>query len=288
MRRVFVLSDLHLNLDAIDTFSPSFKGRDMNELSTLVEYRRKIGEMSNYGDEWKNHIKRMEQSWDANVGSNDIIIIPGDISHYLSESMLDLAWIDKRPGKKIIGCGNHDKWWPSKVSKKKYYQSQFKSLIFVDYSTDYVDDKIVIMGCRMCDYDFNVWPIVTKQLTEEPLKVKLDEACGKTMNKRLKAILERMQKIREDKRVILMIHHPPFNEKADESEISKMIVDANPDYCLFGHIHNLGRLYSDKKYTNVMDISKRYQAVDVVIEKTHFMCASSDLLRHNVKELMVI
>ncbi|KAL7720179.1 Ser/thr protein phosphatase family protein [Entamoeba marina] len=270
-RRVFVLSDLHLNLDSVFNITPSYKNRNLKDSKTLREFRKKTFDMSIYGVEWKNHIK-LKQKY----------------IFCFKNIRLDLEWVDQRPGKKIIGCGNHDKWWPTTESAKQYFQKRYKTIFFVDENTDYVDDNIVVMGCRMCDNNFNVWPVITKKLTEQTLSVKLNKGYEKLMKIYLSSILERMQKLRENKCVFLMIHHPPFNEIAEENEISKMIVDANPDYCLYGHIHNLGRLYSDEKFNKTEDIAKKYPAIDAVIGKTRFVCASSDLLKHRVKKVIKI
>ena len=87
---VFVISDLHLSLDATTNKS-----------------------MEVFGSRWKNYITKLEKNWRAVVSENDTVVLPGDISWGLTtdEALCDLRFIDSLPGKKILGKGNHDFWW---------------------------------------------------------------------------------------------------------------------------------------------------------------------------------
>ena len=88
--RVFAISDLHLS-GAVD------KPMDI------------------FGEEWENHAERIARNWDLEVGSSDLVLIPGDISWAmtLNEAKPDLSWIADRPGLKVMVRGNHDYWWSS-------------------------------------------------------------------------------------------------------------------------------------------------------------------------------
>ncbi|EKE39894.1 hypothetical protein ENUP19_0216G0033 [Entamoeba nuttalli] len=286
MRRVFVLSDPHLNLDLIEEVKPRFVGRKMTETSVMNEFKKKTYDMSQYGLEWKNHISRLEENWNNSVSSNDIVIIPGDISANKKYPKLDLTWINERPGTKILGCGNHDKWWPSKETAKRKYEEEFKTIKFVDQHKSYIDDKIVVMGTRMCDNEYNCWPIINKQLKEETLKVSIDKTCCQVMKERLNFILNNMNEIEEDKIKILMIHHPPYNEKADINPIFEMILQSKVDICLFGHIHTFGRFYLNENYHTIEDIQKVYPSINLLLNQKRFICASSDLLKHSPLQIL--
>jgi hypothetical protein len=71
-----------------------------------------------FGDNWRDHAVRIARAWDATVGVDDVVLCPGDLSWAmrLSEAQTDLAWIAARPGRKVLGRGNHDYWWSS-ISK---------------------------------------------------------------------------------------------------------------------------------------------------------------------------
>ena len=71
--------------------------------------------MEIFGELWRDHAARMAEAWDERVGEEDTVLLPGDISWARNdeEAAPDLAWIGRRPGRKLILRGNHDSWWSS-------------------------------------------------------------------------------------------------------------------------------------------------------------------------------
>ena len=71
--------------------------------------------MEVFGPAWKDYPKRIKEAWERLVGPDDLVLIPGDISWAmkLEDALVDLDWIDRLPGHKLIIRGNHDYWWPS-------------------------------------------------------------------------------------------------------------------------------------------------------------------------------
>ena len=71
--------------------------------------------MDVFGENWKDHARRMAASWDATVAPGDAVLLPGDLSwaRSLDEAGVDLDWIGARPGFKVLLRGNHDGWWTS-------------------------------------------------------------------------------------------------------------------------------------------------------------------------------
>ena len=63
----------------------------------------------------------MQDNWKRLIRDDDLVLIPGDISWAmrLEEALIDLTWLDKLPGTKVLIKGNHDYWWDSlsKLSK---------------------------------------------------------------------------------------------------------------------------------------------------------------------------
>ena len=86
--RVWGLADLHL----------SFARPDRRE---------------RYAARWLDHAKKIETEWRAVVRSEDLVLLPGDISMAVNHRDLqpDLAWLDRLPGTKVLSPGNHDRWW---------------------------------------------------------------------------------------------------------------------------------------------------------------------------------
>ena len=71
--------------------------------------------MDIFGPSWKDHAKKIEESWTSLVATEDLVLIPGDISWAmrLEEAVSILQWIDRLPGTKVLLKGNHDYWWGS-------------------------------------------------------------------------------------------------------------------------------------------------------------------------------
>ena len=71
--------------------------------------------MDIFGAHWENHFERIRADWLARVHSEDLVLLPGDLTWAmrLEDAMEDLARIDALPGKKLLIKGNHDYWWNS-------------------------------------------------------------------------------------------------------------------------------------------------------------------------------
>ena len=66
-----------------------------------------------YAARWRDHAVKIEQNWREVVRSGDLVLIPGDISMARNhrDLQLDLTWLDRLPGTKVLAPGNHDQWW---------------------------------------------------------------------------------------------------------------------------------------------------------------------------------
>ena len=96
-----------------DTHLPSTRNKDMDRFG------------------WNEHPKPLMRAWDAKVSPDDFVIVAGDISwatrpHEVAE---DLAWLDARPGRKILLRGNHDYWWGDSASKLRKLFEPYKSFL---------------------------------------------------------------------------------------------------------------------------------------------------------------
>ena len=71
--------------------------------------------MDIFGPAWKDHAKQIEESWHRLIRPEDLVLIPGDISWAMriEDAILDLQWIDRLSGTKLLLKGNHDYWWGS-------------------------------------------------------------------------------------------------------------------------------------------------------------------------------
>ena len=105
--RVFAIGDLHL------------PGGDMKPMDV-------------FGPHWENHFERISESWRAQVGEDDVVLIPGDISWamQLADALGDLERISLLPGRILFLRGNHDFWWASMKKMRGLYST-------IDFSYPY-------------------------------------------------------------------------------------------------------------------------------------------------------
>ena len=59
---------------------------------------------------WSGHPAPLAAAWDASVEADDLVLLVGDLSWATrpGEVSEDLAWIDARPGRKILLKGRYE------------------------------------------------------------------------------------------------------------------------------------------------------------------------------------
>ncbi len=211
--RVFALSDLHL--------------------SFMVEKPMDI-----FGGSWVNYTDKIKDNWQNTIKEDDLVLIAGDISWAMniSETAKDLDFIDKLNGKKVIIKGNHEYWWKSisavrKICPKSITALQNDSVRFAN---------VLVTGTRG-------WDVPEREndvnFTQDYKKIYAREAI------RLELALKHMQSQRtEQDTVVCMIHYPPFNQKKEDSEFTKLFEKYNVDIVVYGHLHKSSGRYN-KEYT---------------------------------------
>lgn len=177
--------------------------------------------MDVFGDKWKNHDEKIKENWINMIEDNDMVLISGDISWSLrsEDSLYDLEWINKLPGKKIIGKGNHDFWWGS-ISKLNAMYENTKFL----QNNYYVYEDYAICGTRgwICP-NSNAFTAKDEKIYKREiirLKLSLDSARKGGYNK-----------------IIVMVHYPPTNDKFEESEFIKIFKEYDVEKVIYGHLH---------------------------------------------------
>jgi predicted phosphohydrolase len=195
-------------------------------------------EMDLFGPSWKNHADTVKAAWDTAVAPDDIVLIPGDISWAmrLEEALPDLAWIDERPGTKILIKGNHDYWWGSLT---KVRAALPKSIRVIQH--DAVDiNGIAIGGTRLwetSEFHFNsiadIKPTATPPKAREEGK---DEEIYRRELGRLETSLQHLPK--EAALKIVMTHYPPIGIDLAPSSASSLFERYGISLVVFGHLHS--------------------------------------------------
>ena len=94
---IFVIADLHL----------SFKNPKPMDI---------------FGDNWTKHEEKIKKDWNEKVKEEDLVVLPGDFSWatYIEDTIPDFEYLNSLPGKKIMLKGNHDYWWTTVTSMRKF------------------------------------------------------------------------------------------------------------------------------------------------------------------------
>ena len=213
----FVIADLHLSLN-----------EDCNK------------PMDVFGRRWTGYVEKLESRWRTLVKEDDTVILPGDISWALTleDARADLTFIDRLPGRKYIGKGNHDFWWSS-MSKLCAAKDAWglSSLNFL-YNNAIETEEYVLAGTRgwflderqqvtVGSVDFD--KIVNREVIR--LKLSLDHAAS----------LQRECMARDGYKppISVFLHFPPvWLDFVCRPFVNTLHEYGDPD-CYFGHIHGM-------------------------------------------------
>lgn len=209
---------------------------------------------------WGNHAEKIKENWIQKVNKNDTIIIPGDFSWatYLEETYKDFVFLNELPGNKIISKGNHDYWWTTVTSMKRYLnENKFKNIDFL-YNNSFLIENKIITGTRGW---INNWK------SDENRKILKRE------NDRLKLSIEDgIKKYGDDKEIITFIHYPPFykeNIVPEEIDFIKTLKKYNIKKCYYAHLHS----------------ESHKDAIEGIIDDIEFKLVSSDYLKFELLEV---
>lgn len=196
--KIFAIGDLHLSFD-----------------------ERIEKPMDVFGPRWVNHYQRVREHWEAMVGSEDVVIIPGDVSWGLrqEEALADFAWIHELPGHKVITKGNHDLWWTSVTKLNKLYDD----ITFLQNHC-FPAGRAAVCGTRgwICPG--------TEGFDEHDQKIYDRERL------RLRFSLEEGKKSGAEV-LIAALHYPPTNDKMQGSGFTDLLGEFGVKTCVYGHLH---------------------------------------------------
>lgn len=179
--------------------------------------------MDIFGDIWLNHYKKIENNWQKIIKEDDLVILTGDTSWAmnLEDAKIDLNFIQKLNGHKIIGYGNHDFWFNSQNILNNIYSSiTFLKRNYVVYN-DYI---ICAIKGSMCPNEIS--------FTQN------DDKLYKKEIKKFRNLLLEIKNIYPQKEIILITHYPPTNDKLEVSSYIDIINNFNIKTIIYGHLHN--------------------------------------------------
>ncbi len=216
--RLFAIGDLHL---------PSARGKDMDRFG------------------WSGHPAPLAQAWDEAVAPADVVLVIGDISWATrpAEALDDLAWIDARPGRKVLLQGNHDHWWPASRTKLRELFAPFPSFTgFLHHGSAHREGPYVIAGVRGWTAAeapaLAVGPGAEGEMGLESYRPDLVARDAERL-KRSVAAAEGMARDPGSVRIACM-HFPPLYADARPTAFSPTITAYRPRVCVYGHLHGPG------------------------------------------------
>lgn len=189
--------------------------------------------MDIFGKNWEKHEEKIKQNWNEKVKNEDTVVLPGDFSWatYLEDTYLDFKYLNELPGKKILLKGNHDYWWTTITSMKKYLEeNNFKNIEFLYNNSIECENKIFI-GTR--GWSFQETENSKKMINRENqrLELSIKDAINKNTNKE----------------IIAFMHYPPIINKQllvnTHLEFYKTLKKYNIKTCYYGHLH--GKSHKD-------------------------------------------
>ncbi len=191
--------------------------------------------MDVFGDHWARHHERMADAWDSCVGAEDIVLSPGDFSWAKKEyeATADFAWLDERPGKKILIKGNHDYWWPS---SKTRLRNLLPDQTYALKKNSCIIDGIGFFGARGGDF------AALTQYGDERTEEDIAKALAREERELLQSLehLEQSEGADELNLRVCLFHYPPVPAGRKGSRFTRIIESSGAKHCVYGHLHGKG------------------------------------------------
>jgi predicted phosphohydrolase len=180
--------------------------------------------MDRFGENWRNHDRKIFESWEEIGRNDDLLLIVGDTSWAmrLDEAMPDLQRIAKMKGTKILLKGNHDYWWESASKMSRVLDASIQII----NANSLIINRVAIAGTRG-------WICPNDTYFKES-----DEKIYQREVGRLKDALRSLDsRTSEYDFLIIALHYPPTNDKHEPSGFTELIDSHGADACVYGHLH---------------------------------------------------
>ena len=181
--------------------------------------------MNIFGTNWENYEEKIKKDWQEKVTEKDLVVLPGDFSWamYLDETEKDFAYINSLPGKKILLKGNHDYWWSTVTSMRKYIKEKnFENIDFL-INNSYEFENKIIAGTKG-------WT-----LSEEAEDIRLTKRETDRLELSIKNGIEQFG---ADKEIIIFMHYPPITKNYLNTSYAQIMKKYNVKRCYYGHLHS--------------------------------------------------
>lgn len=183
--------------------------------------------MDVFGDHWEDHFARISADWQEKVTSEDVVLIPGDISWamQLRDAVPDLTAIGELPGRKILIKGNHDYWWTGIGQVRRVLP---EGVMALQHDTADLGD-CVVCGTRG-------WTYPTE---ETPLSAEDERIFNREMI-RLELALQSAVKAAGERPILVMLHYPPLYQQDRDTPFTRLLEKYPVHAVVYGHLHGAG------------------------------------------------
>jgi predicted phosphohydrolase len=172
---------------------------------------------------WRDHAIRIEQGWRGSVAPDDLVLLPGDFSMARNhrELQLDLEWLHRLPGTKVLSAGNHDRWWNDVESVRRMLRTSTRAV-----GGDAIETQGVIvcgtLGAPACD--------------DEPPP--LEQARAARELTLLERALQTANELRSHSQPLYVLwHYPPFDAHRRPAPCVDLFESFGATACAYGHLH---------------------------------------------------
>ena len=148
----------------------------------------------------------------------------------------DLAWLDARPGKKVLLRGNHDFWWGDSATKLRRLLEPYRSIVGFLQNSAVTLGPYLIAGSRLWTTP-EAPPMPGGEMGDEPADADLRRARGppagacpsRTRGSALRATPGLTR--------VIAVHFPPLYANEKPTVFSALIEAFQPVVCVYGHLH---------------------------------------------------
>ena len=230
---LFVIADLHLALGEPEKSMDVFPG-------------------------WHGYVKKLSESWARLVRPEDTVVLPGDISWAMDirDTYADFAFLDKLPGTKLIGKGNHDYWWGTMRKMQGFCEEQGLGSVRFLFNNAFLCGEIAVCGTRGWFFDAQEAADNAKVIAREAQRLRVSVEAALALGGTPVAFL----------------HYPPVLDGRSVPPLMEVLSEYGIKRCYFGHVHG--------------DKSGRY--ADFTHEGIRFSLVSSDFLDFTPKKVSLL
>lgn len=203
--------------------------------------------MEIFGEQWENHVERINENWRNIVQPEDTVVVTGDHSwgRNLEQSQEDLQFIADLPGRKILLRGNHDMFWDAKKTDRLNVLYNGELFFLQNNFFSYRDYALV--GTKGYCYEGRGTAEQAQRLINrevERLRVSCEAAHSAGYHK-----------------LLMFLHYPPTSIEKKESEFTRMAEYYQVQQVIYSHCHGQAR-YHDSLSGRIRGIEYRLVSSD--------------------------